>query len=73
MTGEIEKLILYLDAAPDRPAEATAQALDALSADNPDADAAPLVNAVLGGDLRAMNWAAWARREQRWRRCCGRC
>ena len=55
MSGEIEKLILYLDAAPDRPAEATAQALDALSADNPDADAAPLVNAVLGGDLRAMH------------------
>ena len=55
MSGEIEKLILYLDAAPDRPAEATAHALDALSADNPDADAAPLVNAVLGGDLRAMH------------------
>ena len=55
MGGEIEKLILYLDAAPDRPAEATAEALDALSADNPDADAAPLVNAVLGGDLRAMH------------------
>ena len=55
MGGEIEKLILYLDAAPDRPAEATAEALDALSADNPDADAAPLVNAVLGGDLRTMH------------------
>ncbi|HKY83004.1 MAG TPA: DNA polymerase III subunit delta [Sphingobium sp.] len=55
MGGEIEKLILYLDAAPDRPCEATAEALDALSADNPDSDAAPLVNAVLGGDLRAMH------------------
>lgn len=55
MAGEIEKLILYLDAAPDRPCDATAEALDALSADNPDSDAAPLVNAVLGGDLRAMN------------------
>ena len=55
MGGEIEKLILYLDAAPDRPGEATAEALDALSADNPDSDAAPLVNAVLGGDLRAMH------------------
>lgn len=55
MAGEIEKLILYLDAAPDRPCDATAEALDALSADNPDADAAPLVNAVLGGDLRAMH------------------
>lgn len=55
MGGEIEKLILYLDAAPDRPREATAEALDALSADNPDSDVAPLVNAVLGGDLRAMH------------------
>lgn len=55
MAGEVEKLILYLDAAPDRPCEATAEALDALSADNPDADSAPLVNAVLGGDLRAMH------------------
>lgn len=55
MGGEIEKLILFLDAAPDRPCEATAEALDALSADNPDTDAAPLVNAVLGGDLRAMH------------------
>lgn len=55
MGGEIEKLILYLDAAPDRPREATVEALDALSADNPDVDVAPLVNAVLGGDLRAMH------------------
>lgn len=55
MAGEVEKLILYLDAAPDRPREATSEALDALSAGNPEADAGPLVNAVLGGDLRAMN------------------
>ena len=55
MTGEIEKLVLYLDAAPDRPVEAMGEALDALSADNPDSDAAPLVNAVLGGDLNAMH------------------
>jgi DNA polymerase-3 subunit delta len=55
MAGEIEKLTLYLDAAPDRPCDATAEALDSLSADNPDADSAPLVNAVLGGDLRAMH------------------
>lgn len=55
MGGEIDKLILYLDAAPDRPREATTDALDALSADNPDTDSAPLVNAVLGGDLRAMH------------------
>lgn len=55
MQGEVEKLILYLDAAPDRPCEATAEALDALSADNPDTEVAPLVNAVLGGDLKAMH------------------
>ncbi len=55
MAGEVEKLILYLDAAPDRPREATQEALDALSADNPDTEIAPLVNAVLGGDLRAMH------------------
>lgn len=55
MAGEVEKLILYLDAAPDRPREASAEALDALSADNPDTEVAPLVNAVLGGDLKAMH------------------
>ena len=55
MGGEIEKLILYLDASPDHPREATPEALDALSAGNPDADAAPLVNAVLGGELKAMH------------------
>ncbi|SCW62234.1 DNA polymerase III, delta subunit [Sphingobium faniae] len=55
MDGEIEKLILYLDAAPDHPKEATEEALDALSADNPETDSVPLVNAVLGGDLKAMH------------------
>lgn len=53
MSAEVEKLVLYLDAAPDRPRDATAEALDALSAGMVDADAAPLVNAVLGGDLKA--------------------
>ncbi len=55
MTGEVEKLILYLDASPETPREATAEALDALSADNPDTEVAPLVNAVLGGDLKGMH------------------
>ncbi|BBD99418.1 DNA polymerase III subunit delta [Sphingobium amiense] len=55
MAGEVEKLILYLDAVPDRPREATAEALDALSADNPDTEIGPLVNAVLGGDMKAMH------------------
>lgn len=57
MAGEVEKLILYLDAAPDRPTEATAQALDALSADNPETEAGPLVNAVLGGDVKGLSRA----------------
>ncbi|MET0248149.1 MAG: DNA polymerase III subunit delta [Sphingobium sp.] len=51
MAGEIEKLVLYLDAAPDRPRDATADALDALAADRPESDTGALVNAVLGGDL----------------------
>lgn len=55
MAGEVEKLILYLDAAPDHPCEATAEALDALSADNPETEVGPLVNAVLGGDLKTMH------------------
>lgn len=55
MAGEIEKLSLYLDAAPDRPREATGQAIDALSAQSLDDDVSPLVNAVLGGDLPAMH------------------
>jgi DNA polymerase III subunit delta len=55
MAGEIEKLVLYLDAAPDRPREATSDVLDALAADNPEADAVPLVNAVLGGDLKGLH------------------
>lgn len=57
MAGEIEKLCLYLDAAPDRPAEATAEALNALSAESIEDDVGPLVNAVMGGDLKAMNHA----------------
>lgn len=51
MSGEIDKITLYLDAAPDRPAEATAEALNALSAEAIEDDATPLINAVMGGDL----------------------
>lgn len=47
--NEVEKLALYLDAAPDRPADLTAEALDALSAENAEGDVGPLVNAVMGG------------------------
>lgn len=54
MAQEIEKLCLYLDCAPDRPAEATAEALNALSASSQEEDLGALVNAVLGGDLKTM-------------------
>jgi DNA polymerase III subunit delta len=48
---EIEKLALYLDAAPDRPREASDEALAAIGADLAEVDTSRLVNAVLNGDL----------------------
>lgn len=54
MAGEVEKLALFLDAEPERPAEATAEALGLLSAEAAEGDVAPLVNAVLGGDVARM-------------------
>lgn len=51
---EIEKLALYLDAAPDRPREASEDALAAIGADLAEADTSRLVNAVLGGNLPAV-------------------
>ena len=48
---EIEKLALYLDAAPDRPREASEEALAAIGADIGEADTGRLVNAILNGDL----------------------
>lgn len=51
MAGELEKIALYLDAAPEHPVEATQDAIDALSAEAVEADSAPLVNAVLSGEL----------------------
>jgi DNA polymerase-3 subunit delta len=49
MAQEIEKLALYLDAAPDRPAEATPEALDAIGAVSNDGELGKLVDAVMGG------------------------
>ncbi|MGD9810391.1 MAG: DNA polymerase III subunit delta [Sphingobium sp.] len=57
MAGELEKIALFLDVAPDRPAEATAEALDALSAETAETNVGPLVNAVLGGDIDALHHA----------------
>ncbi len=55
MAGEVEKLALYLDAAPERPAEATMEAYEALSAEAVEADIGPLVNAVMEGNIDALH------------------
>lgn len=49
MMREVEKLALYLDAAPERPTEADGAALDAISAASGEVDQRDLVKAVLGG------------------------
>jgi DNA polymerase III subunit delta len=51
MAGEIEKLALYLDAAPDHQVQATPEALNALSAEAMDTDSTPLINAVFSGEI----------------------
>lgn len=48
---ELEKLALYVDAAPDRPKAVEHDALDALGAANEEGDLARLVMAVFGGQL----------------------
>lgn len=52
--SEIDKLALYLDAAPQSPRRAEPSALDAIGAACEDDSFAPLVDAVLGGDVRAL-------------------
>ncbi|HEX7872042.1 MAG TPA: DNA polymerase III subunit delta [Sphingobium sp.] len=54
MAGEVEKLALYHDAEPDHPAEASHEALDALSSDVVDQDAPALATMALAGDLKAL-------------------
>ncbi|MET0239727.1 MAG: DNA polymerase III subunit delta [Sphingobium sp.] len=54
MAGEVEKLALYHDAEPDRPAEATNEALDALSSELIDQDAPALASMALAGDLKGL-------------------
>jgi len=49
LAREIEKLALYLDAAPDRPSEAGHDALDAIGADAGESDLSRMVEAVMGG------------------------
>jgi len=50
--SEIEKLALYLDASPQNPTLATAEALDAVGAAAEEDGLMPLVNAVLSGETR---------------------
>lgn len=50
MAQEIEKLALYLDAAPDRPGTLDHDTLDALAADAGEGDIARLIDAAMGGD-----------------------
>ena len=52
--SEVEKLALYLDATPQYPKAADAAAWDAIGAKTEDDGFAPLVNAVLSGDLRKL-------------------
>jgi len=54
MQREIEKLALYLDAAPDRPADLDDAALDAVGADLGDAEMTRLVTAVIEGASAAL-------------------
>lgn len=53
--SEIEKLALYLDASPQAPREANAAALDEICAVSEDDSLMPVVNAVLGGDVRKLS------------------
>lgn len=57
LASEIEKLALYLDAAPERPRTASAEALDALGAAIDDGDLARLTGAVFGGHVGAADEA----------------
>lgn len=49
MAREIDKLALHLDAAPDRPRDASAEALDAIGADNGEAAMGGAVDAMVDG------------------------
>lgn len=52
--SEVEKLALYLDAAPESPKPVTSAALDAISAQTDGDDFGPVVDAVLGGKREAI-------------------
>lgn len=54
MLGEVEKLALYHDAEPDHPADASHDALDALSSESSDQDAPHLAGLALTGDVEGL-------------------
>lgn len=54
LTRELEKLALYLDAAPDRPAQLDDTALDALAADLGEAELSQAIDALVEGDPAAL-------------------
>ncbi|HEX8556457.1 MAG TPA: DNA polymerase III subunit delta [Sphingomonas sp.] len=54
LTREIEKFALYLDAAPERPAELDHAAVDAIGADLADAEMGGAVDAIIRGDPAAL-------------------
>lgn len=53
--SEVTKLALYLDALPESPRPVSAADLDAIGAQTEDDDFAPLVDAALGGDRKAIS------------------
>ncbi|KQN00225.1 DNA polymerase III subunit delta [Sphingomonas sp. Leaf25] len=53
LASEIEKLALYLDAAPDRPRDADAEVFDAIGASIADAEANNVVAAMIAGNAAA--------------------
>jgi DNA polymerase III subunit delta len=54
LTREIEKLALYLDAAPDRPHDASADAFEAVGADLGEGEMFHLIDAILDGRVDAL-------------------
>jgi len=62
--SELEKIALYLDASPQAPRTATAADLDEVCAVSEDDGMMPLVNAVLGGEVRRIPAELSRMREQ---------
>ncbi len=62
--SEVDKLALYLDAGPERPRTVDREAFDAIGAPTEEDGTAPLVDAVLGGDVRRLASELRRMREQ---------